>query len=86
MNTTLIPTLPTENVACIALWHANQALRAGRRSDQDGFATYANKMYDILEAAKYPRLTTQVMVRALGRSKALVLKIERPIINLALNS
>jgi hypothetical protein len=84
MNTTLIRTLPLQQVANLAHWQANQALRAGRNGDADGFAVHTNKMYDVLEAAAYPVLSTQQLVRALGRSKALVLKIERPIINLAL--
>lgn len=84
MNTTMIPTLPIEQVANLAEWQAKQALRCGRYGDQDGFALHANKMYDVLEAAKYPHLTTTALVRALGRSKAMVLKINRPIINLAL--
>jgi hypothetical protein len=38
----------------------------------------------VLEAARYPTLTTEEIVRRLGRGKAMVLKIERRIINLAL--
>lgn len=84
MNTTLIPTLPMTDVVNLAHWQANQALRAGRRGDDEGFAVHANKMYDILESAKYPVLTSKEVVRRLGRGKAMVLKIERRIINLAL--
>lgn len=84
LNTAIIPTLPIAQVASLAQWQAQQALRCGRRGDAEGFAVHTNKMYDVLEAAAYPRLTTAEVVRALGRSKALVLKIERPIINFAL--
>jgi hypothetical protein len=84
MNTTLIPSLTIDQATNLADWHAKQALRAGRRGDRDDFARFANQMYDVLEAARYPVLTTQALVRALGRSKAMVLKINRPIINLAL--
>ncbi|WP_037500689.1 hypothetical protein [Sphingomonas jaspsi] len=86
MNTTLIPTLPIAKVASLAEWQAKQALRCGRAGDDAGFAIHANRMYDLLEAARYPVLTTQSLVRALGRSKAMVMKIERPIINLALET
>jgi hypothetical protein len=85
MNTTLIRDLPIENVANLAEWQAKHALRCGRIGDEEGFAVHANKMYDVLEAAKYPRLTTQSLVRKIGRGKAMVLQIERPIINLALH-
>jgi hypothetical protein len=84
VNTTLIPSRTIQQVANLAHWHANQALRAGRRGDDEGFARFANNMYDVLEAARYPRLTTQEVVRRLGRAKSMVLKIERPLINLAL--
>jgi hypothetical protein len=84
MNTTLIPNLSIDQTTELAHWQARQALRCGRRGDTEGFAVHANKMYDVLEAAKYPHLTTQALVRAVGRSKAMVLKINRPIINLAL--
>lgn len=111
MNTTMIPTLPIEQVANLAEWQAKQALRCGRRAQElhrmadaiglpdaesktrqhaldfeHEFNVHANKMYDVLEAAKYPHLTTTALVRALGRSKAMVLKINRPIINLALRN
>jgi hypothetical protein len=84
MNTTLIRDLPISQVANLAHWQANQALRCGRNGDAEGFAVHTNKMYDVLEAARYPTLTTQDVVRRLGRGKAMVLKIERRIINLAL--
>ncbi len=73
-----------EKMAHAAHWQAKAALRCGRRGDADGFAIHANKMYDVLESAPYPRLTTQELVRHVGRSKAMVLKIERELINLAL--
>jgi hypothetical protein len=84
MNTTLIPALTIDQAANLAHWQANQALRCGRIGDAEGFAVHANKMYDVLEAARYPTLTTEEIVRRLGRGKAMVLKIERRIINLAL--
>lgn len=84
MNTTMISTLPIRQVANLAHWQANQALRCGRNGDANGFAVHTNRMYDVLEAAKYPVLTTADVVRRLGRGKSMVLKIERPIINLAL--
>jgi hypothetical protein len=95
MNTTLIPNLTIDNAADLAEWQAKQALRAGRAImretdprrqealDRD-FSVHANKMYDVLESARYPTLTTENLVRRLGRGKAMVLKIERRIINLAL--
>lgn len=97
INTTLIRDLPLSNVANLAEWQAKQALRCGRAAKnaadprrQAAFEyerdVHINKMLDVLEAAAYPRLTTQALVRAIGRSKALVLKIERPIINLALQN
>jgi hypothetical protein len=73
-----------ERRAAAAQWQANAALRAGRRGDAEGFAVHQNRMYDVLEGGDYPYTTTGVLVRALGRSKAMVLKIERPTINLAL--
>lgn len=84
MNTTLIPTLPIGEVCALAEWQAKQALRFGRNGNDEGFAAHANKMYDILEAARYPYLTSCELVRHLGRGRAMVLKIERRIINLAL--
>lgn len=69
----------------VAEWQAKAALRAGRQGDAEGFAVHSNRMYDVLEGAPYPRLTTQALVRNIGRGKAMVLKIERPLINLALS-
>jgi hypothetical protein len=107
INTTLISDLPLSNVANIAHWQANQALRAGRKAQElhrladaiglpetraqalsfeHEFSVHTNKMYDVLEASRYPTLTTEALVRALGRSKAMVLKINRPLINLALRN
>lgn len=74
-----------ERIGYAAEWQAKAALRAGRHGDDDGFARHANRMYDVLESAPYPRLTCQQLVRLIGRSKAMVLKIERPLINLALS-
>ena len=68
----------------VAKWQAKAALRAGRNGDDDGFARLANQMYDVLEAAPYPRVATQVVVQRIGRAKSMVLKIDRPLINLAL--
>jgi hypothetical protein len=79
-QTTLI-----ERIAAAAEHQAKAALRCGRQGDADGFAVHQNRMYDTLESATYPYLTTSELVRHLGRSKAMVLKIERPIINLALS-
>lgn len=76
----------TERRAHAAEWCAKQALRAGRRGDEHGFAVYQNRMYDVLEESEYPVHTTMHMVRYLGRSKAMVLRVETPIINLALNA
>jgi hypothetical protein len=111
INTTLISDLPLSNVANIAHWQANQALRAGRKAQElhrladaiglpdaesktraqalsfeHEFSVHTNKMYDVLEASRYPTLTTEALVRTLGRSKAMVLKINRPLINLALRN
>jgi len=74
-----------ERLAHCAEHQAKAALRCGRAGDAEGFAVHQNKMYDVLESAPYPYLTTTRLVQALGRSKAMVLKIERPIINLALS-
>jgi hypothetical protein len=63
---------------------AKRALAAGRRGDAEGFARHQNLMLDLLEGAPYPYLTATDFVRRIGRSKAMVLKIERRIINLAL--
>lgn len=84
LNTALIPSLPIFAVANIAEYHAKAALRAGRHHDDYGFAVSVNKMYDVLEAAKYPQLTTEELVRHIGRGKAMVLGVERRLINLAL--
>jgi hypothetical protein len=96
-NTALIPSLTITEAANLAHWQANQALRAGRVAKaatdarrREAFEyerdVHINKMYDILEASRYPTLTTEDVVRRLGRSKAMVVKIERRIINLALCS
>lgn len=84
LNLTLVPELTIAEVESLAEYQAKRALACGRRKDTDGFAVHANKMYDILAAARYPRLSTQALVRNLGRGKAMVLQIERDIINLAL--
>lgn len=74
-----------ERTALVAEHQAKAALRCGRNGDAEGFAVHQNRMYDVLENANYPYLATTMLVRALGRSKAMVLKIDRPIINLALS-
>lgn len=74
-----------ERTVFAAEWQAKQALRAGRRNDPAGFAFYANRMYDVLENAAYPRLATQGLVQLLGRAKAMVLKLDRELIKLALH-
>lgn len=83
MNTTLIPSLPINTVAGLAEYQAKRALACGRSGDAEGFAVHANKMYDVLEAARYPTFTTIELVQRLGRGKAMVMQIERRIINLA---
>lgn len=75
-----------ERRAAAAEYQAKQALRAGRMGDADEFNRRANRMYDILEDSPYPVQTTCAMVRMLGRSKAMVMQIERPLINLALDA
>lgn len=75
-----------ERRAAAAEWNAKQALRAGRKGDATEFAYYQNRMLDVLEDAPYPYTTACELVRMVGRSKAMVLKIERPIINLALSA
>lgn len=83
INTTLVPQLPIDQVAGLAEYQAKRALACGRSGDANGFAVHTNKMYDVLEAARYPTLTAIDLVTRLGRGKAMVLKIERKIINLA---
>lgn len=73
-----------ERTAYAAEYQAKRALAAGRKGDAEGFARHQNQMLDLLENATYPYLTATHFVRLIGRSKAMVLKIERPIINLAL--
>lgn len=73
-----------ERRAFAAEYQAKAALRAGRRGDAEGFAVAANRMYDVLESSPFPYLTTLAMVQMVGRAKAMVLKIERPLINAAL--
>jgi hypothetical protein len=80
----MIPTSILERTAFAAEHQAKAALRAGRRGNADAFAVAQNRMYDVLESSQYPVLATAALVQILGRSKAMVLKIEKPIINNAL--
>lgn len=79
MNASLI-----ERTVNVAEYHAKRALAAGRRHDADQFARHQNLMLDLLEGSPYPYTAATGLVRMIGRSKAMVLQIERPIINLAL--
>lgn len=86
MNTTLIQDLTIDQTANLAEWQARQGLRAGRRGDVATRDRYFNQFYDVVESARYPMLTTEEVVRRLGRSKSMVLQINRPLINLALGN
>lgn len=77
----------TQFISDNALLHAayNQAfaaLRAGKGTYD--YARAQNRMFDTLERCKYPRLTTMRLAKWIGPSRAMVLGIDRPIINLGL--
>lgn len=76
--------LPIYVAGNIADWHARQALRAGRKGQPGLKEEFEDKMYAVITNQLYPRLVTQELVRHIGRSKAMVLKIDRDLINLAL--
>jgi hypothetical protein len=73
-----------ERLGYAAAHQAKLALRAGRKGDDHEFARVTNRMYDTLEASPYPRQTAMVVIRQIGRSKAMVMKLDRELINLAL--
>lgn len=64
---------------------AKVALRAGRIGDSQGYARAQNAMFDTLERCQYPRLAVRELIRAVGRSRAMVLRIDRTLVNLALD-
>jgi len=69
----------------IAEHQAKTALRAGRNGDDAGYVRAQNAMLDMVKEAEYPRLAVRDLIRAIGRSKAMVLRIDRTLINLALD-
>ena len=75
----------TDNLRLAGAYHqAKLALGAGKKGDAENFARIQNRMMDTLESCDYPRLTTMRLAKRLGRGKALVLGIDRPLIALGL--
>lgn len=67
-----------------AVHQAQTALRYGRNHDEHAQVQAQNRMCDTIERAQYPNLLLRHLVQQVGRGKAMVLGVERPIINLAL--
>jgi len=68
-----------------AVHQAHTALRYGRNRDEHAQVAAQNRMCDTIERAQYPNLLLRHLVQQVGRGKAMVLGVERPIINLALS-
>jgi hypothetical protein len=79
MNTSIL-----ERTVLAAEYQAKSALRAGRNGDAEGFARHQNRMCDLIEGAAYPRLALVGLVQLLGRAKAQVIGVEKPVIKAAL--
>lgn len=79
MQTTIV-----ERAALVAEWQARAALRCGRNGDDTGFLTHRIKLENFIDLQPYPNLTTCGMVQLLGRNKAMVLGVSKPLINNAL--
>lgn len=73
-----------QNILNAAVHQADLALREGRMGNTSNFEATLVRLNQTIQSSRTPNLTTQSLVRRLGRSKAMVLRIAKPQINLAL--
>lgn len=72
-----------ERTVYVAEYQGKRALAAGRRNDAKSFERHSRIMNELIEGSEYPDIARQELTHLLGRSKAAVLKITRPVLNLA---
>lgn len=72
-----------ERTVYVADYHARRALAAGRRADGPTLARHRTIMNALIEGSDFPDMAREELTAMLGRSRAAVLKLDRPVLVLA---